>query len=171
MHRLIALLILSFISANLSAEDIRQYTDPISGEVTRFKRHEVEGAVVYTAHEGKWLILEQNGKAVLHVVNGGSGREITVLSDKTVFGTAELHDTNNDQEYDVIVYRNEGKEIKDIGLDGDIDSVIDYDQKSMLINYKGQLTQLLGEGKKRHIFINGKKIEVVYKDGKYVPVQ
>ncbi len=171
MQRLIVIFLFFLTSGSSFADDIRQYTDPISGEVMQLKRHEVEGSVVYTALDGKWLMLEQNGKVVLHVVNGGLGREITVLSDQAVFGVAELRDTNDDQQYDEITYRNKGKETIDIGLDGVIDSVLDYNDGSMSINYKGELTRLLGEGRKKHILVDGNKIEVVYKGGKFVPVQ
>jgi len=171
MLKLVIFLVFTLIAGSSFGEGLRLYKDPISGEQMQLKQKEIDGWVVSTALEGKWLILEKKGESVLHIIDGGAGREITVKSQKNVFGAMVIRDKDNDQEYDVITYRREGKEITDIGLDGVIESILDLNDGSMLINYKGRLTQLMGEGKKKHILVNGQKVDVEYVEGKFVPVQ
>ena len=170
MIRLSIYLISLLLLGCSEGKEQRLYKDPITGEETVFNYLVKDGWGIYTALDGKVLILEKDGKSLVYVIDAEPFREINIASTSNSFGAVNIVDRNYDNQYDTIVYRNKDIEVTDVGLDGRIEGILNYKEKTMLVNYNGKLTKLLGEGKKKYVVVDDKKIYMKYSDGVFVPV-
>ena len=169
---LITALLVSFFVVGCSDDaTLRLYTDPISGEEIIFESVENDGWTLYSGHEGRMIILSKGESPILYVMDTKSGREITIHSSPTILGAVWVEDEDYDGEYDRIKYRNDKVEVSDILMDGEIESILDYETESMRINYQGKFHQLLGKESEKYILVNSERIDLKRENNQFVPVE
>lgn len=149
----------------------RLYADLISGEEMVFELIEKDGWVIYSGNEGRTIILSKGDSPVIYVTDRNGEREITIHSSPTVFGAVTVKDEDLDGVYDQIKYRSERVEVSDILMDGEIDSILDYDKQTMRVNYQGLLYELLGEGNEKYIVVDTERVNLKHENYQFVPVE
>ncbi len=100
------------LSQALSGSELRQGTDPISGEKYTLEKHQVGEWEVYTPpkHSESLLMVVKEGKPVVTSTLFGKGRSITVHNKgNSAPVPIEIHDLNGDGTYDrMFIYQEKG---------------------------------------------------------------
>jgi hypothetical protein len=149
-----------------SAEDNQRiYVDPATGEEAVFEFTSQDNWKLYSGNEGKSVILERDDNPVAFINDFETGRTLSIASDYGDPATLTLIDEDFDGRYDFLKYGNGIVEVIDIGLDGVIDSLLNYAKEQILVNYRGEMFVLRGEDNNKYIIANGERIGVDLVDG------
>ena len=161
-------LTLNSILAYGGEEGKRVFRDPISGKETVFNQRIVDGWTIDTLPGGRMIIVSQKGKAQVFVTDwSDTGVQVDVRDGEakrlvTVKGVDRPH--HREIEYGTGAFLS-----TDANYDGQPDTVIDYRQGSARVWYGGAWCPLLGGRAEKYIVVNGHRIVMKYKDGRFVP--
>ena len=169
VNRKPALVILAFLLGCSAENNTQVFVDPATGEEAAFEFSARDNWKLYSAYEGKALILERSGKPVAFIDDFGLRRTLSIASEYDAPVVLTLTDEDVDGRYDTIKYGNGTVEVTDIGLDGVIDILLNHEEEKMLVNYQGELAELLRDERGEYIIYHGTRIDMEFDDGAAAP--
>ena len=160
-------MVFSVVSAYAGNEGQRIFRDPISGKVTKFNERIVDGWKIDTLPGGGMIIVSDAVRTVVFVTDWrDGGRQINVMGpDSNPIVTV----TGDDPQHHMALQYGTGEFWStDANFDGQPDTRLDLRRGSASVWYEGSWYLLRGNAKQKYIVVDGKRVAMQYKDGRFV---